>query len=68
MGVVINGCLNALNTVKCYLMRFYRSSDQLIYMYSINNIKLRSVSTITNLGITLTSHLNFRDHTECIVK
>lgn len=57
-----------LNTDKCYSMCFYRSREHITYEYFINNVQLRSVSSITDLGLTLTTNLNFRDHIECVVK
>jgi hypothetical protein len=57
-----------LNTDKCYSMCFYRSRRHITYTYSINDVQLRSVSSITDLGVTLTTNLNFRDHIESVVK
>jgi hypothetical protein len=37
-------------------------------VYSINDVQLRSVTSITDLGVTLTTNLNFRNYLECIAK
>lgn len=57
-----------LITDKCYSMSFYRSHEHINNVYAINNAQLWSVSSITDLRITLTYNLNFRNHIECVVK
>lgn len=49
-------------------MCFYRSREHINFTYYINNIKLNSISSIKDLGITLTHNLNFQEHIECTVK
>lgn len=48
-------------------MSCYRSRSPLQFVYSINNTSLESVSHIKDLGITISSNLNFRQHIENII-
>lgn len=49
-------------------MCFYRSREHIEFTYRINDNELNSVTSIRDLGITLTHNLNFQGHIECIVK
>ena len=51
-----------LNSDKCYIMTFTSKKKYLSFDYAILTQPLPRATAVNNLGVTLTSNLNFKDH------
>ena len=51
-----------LNVSKCQSMSFYRSKNVIVHNYTINDTVLESVTSKKDLGVLLTSNLNYHSH------
>lgn len=51
-----------LNINKCFSVSFTKSSDILVYEYNINDVVLKNVTEIKDLGVIFDRHVTFNSH------
>lgn len=56
-----------VNADKCTYISFTRKTTPVSYSYSLNNVPLKRVYVMRDLGVLLDPKLTFHDHIECIV-
>ena len=56
-----------LNISKCNIISFSKKNDMVLFDYSIENVPVKRTNSINDLGITVDSKLNFKDHIDKII-
>lgn len=71
INTINNWCSNnkmVLNCSKCFYLNFSRKRKPTQVSYLINNSPLTEVFSMRDLGVTVDTKLDFREHIDCIAK
>lgn len=70
LDVIANWCNSnemSLNIDKCVIISFTNKANKIDFNYSLNNVSLKRVTSVKDLGIIFDDRLTFREHYDYIV-